>query len=259
VNNVAKSVLGIAATAGAVYFFDPDSGRRRRVLLRDQCARAARSVDLETRDARHNLSHRMQDLASKAKSSVSHPTSDKAICTHARKAIHHAVSHPDAIGCTVKAGNVFLRGDVFSHEHQGVLDEIRTVEGVHIITDHLVPREVGEGVRPLTNGSGKVGDGWSVTGRLLVGAAGCALLVWGVKERKTIGEFGTTVGKTLWKVSKQEIDAKIDDISQAVDHGLNSMERMADELSREADDIGLDGKIRHAAEAAKDIRARAHA
>ena len=44
-NIVARSVLGIALTAGAMYMFDPVSGRRRRLILRDQCTQAARRVD----------------------------------------------------------------------------------------------------------------------------------------------------------------------------------------------------------------------
>jgi hypothetical protein len=267
-NAIGKSVLGMVVTAGAVYFFDPVSGHRRRLLLRDTCSRAARNIDLGTRDARHDISHRVHDLAIKTKTQISSPTSDKAVYSHVRKAIKHAVSHPAAIGCIVRDGNVYLRGDVYSHEHQRVLDDIRSVKGVRIVTDHLIAREAGEGVRSLANGSGKVGDGWSVTGRVLVGAAGCALLAWGVRERKALGEFGSSVGHKVssaghkvWDYSKHALDARIDDITDAIDDGVESAERMAEDLAREAHDLDLDVPLRssQSESAAKEMRARASA
>jgi hypothetical protein len=270
-NAVGKSMLGMVVTAGAVYFFDPVSGHRRRLLLRDTCSRAARNIDLGTRDARHDFSHRVHDLAVKTKTHVKSPTSDKAIYGHVRKAIKHAVSHPAAIGCIVRDGNVYLRGDVYSHELQRLLDEIRSVQGVRVVTDHLIAREAGEGVRPLANGSGRVGDGWSVTGRVLAGAAGCALLAWGVRERKALREFGTTVGHKVssaghkvWDYSKHALDARIDDITDAIEDGIDSAGRMAEELAREAreaGDIEIDVPLRssQADTSAKELRARASA
>jgi hypothetical protein len=149
-----------------------------------------------------------------------------------------------------------------------VLDEIRSVKGVRIVTDHLIAREAAEGVRPLANGSGKVGDGWSVTGRVLVGAAGCALLAWGVRERKALGEFGSSVGHKVssaghkvWDYSKHALDARIDDITDAIDDGVESAERMAEDLAREAHDLDLDVPLRssQSESAAKEMRARASA
>lgn len=225
-NNVGKTLLSAAVTAGAVYFFDPASGRRRRILLRDSCARAARSVDLGTRDARSELSA----VAGRAKNHFTQPTGDKAINKHAHWALSRTVSHPEAVDCTVRGGHVYLRGDVYAHELQRALDEIRRIPGVLIITDHLTPREAGEGIRPLTKGTNGRRDGWSVAGRLFAGAAGCALLVWGVRERKAIGAFGASVGESLaesWRnASKMDAEQRFENVADAIEKGLDAAERV---------------------------------
>jgi hypothetical protein len=215
----------MALAAGAVYFFDPVSGRRRRVLLRDQCSRAARTVNRETRDVREELSHRMHDFAEGARMRFANPTSDKALGKHLRHALQRAVSHPETIGVKVRDGIVFLRGDIYSHEHQRLLDEIRNIPGLHVVTDHLVLREAAEGLRRLSSDSGKAGDGWSVAGRLFAGATGCALLFWGVRERKALGEFGTSVGQKIRRASK----VGLDEAKDAIDRGIDAAEQAAHE------------------------------
>jgi hypothetical protein len=165
------------------------------------------------RDAREGL------FAEGTKSHITRPTSDKSVCKNVRAALSRAVSHPYAIDCSVSRGHVYLRGDVYSHELQRALDEVRRVPGVLIITDHLTLREAAEGVRP--NGSRKSGDGWSVAGRVFAGATSCALLVWGVRERKALGAFGASVGESLRHMSKADVEQKLDHVVDAIERGLD--------------------------------------
>lgn len=214
-NTVTRSLLGVALTAGAMYMLDPVSGHRRRVLLRDQCARTAKRLELGTRDARHEISHQVHDLTTKARTRLgSGKVSDKSLLKQSRAAISRASSHPEAIACTVHDGHVFLRGDVLTYEHQHLLDELRSMEGVGVITDHLTIREPHEGVRQLQahNGHG----GWSVAGRVFAGATGCALVFWGIKERKALGEFSAAA----WKATKKELEEKADEIRAAIESGV---------------------------------------
>lgn|SRR5512138_2923828 len=214
-NTVTRSLLGVALTAGAMYMLDPVSGHRRRVLLRDQCARTAKRLELGTRDARHELSHQVHDLTSKARTRLGNgKVSDKALLKQSRTAIGRASSHPEAIACTVHDGHVYLRGDVLTYEHQHLLDEMRSVEGVGVITDHLSLREPHEGVRQQAhNGHG----GWSVAGRVFAGATGCALVFWGIKERKALGEFSAAA----WKATKKELEEKAEEIRAAIESGVD--------------------------------------
>ncbi len=57
-NSLARSIVGAALTAAAVYFLDPVNGRSRRVLLQDRARRAARRIDWSTRDLRRGASER---------------------------------------------------------------------------------------------------------------------------------------------------------------------------------------------------------
>lgn len=249
-NTVSKSLLGMALAAGAVYFLDPVSGRRRRVLLRDQCSRAAHAVDLRTRDARHDLSERMHGIASSAKTQFSRPTSDKTIGRHVHKSLGHAVSHPRSLGVSVHNGNIFLRGDIYSHEHQRVLDQIRAIPGVRVVTDHLNLREAAEGIRPLANGEGK-SDGWSTVGRLFVGAGSCALVLWGVRERKALGEFATSAGHAIRDFTHKELGGRFEgEAGRMIDKGIDAVEDAAhdalDSTQRmwQGDRTGGDGHTR---------------
>lgn len=198
-NAVTRMALGAVLAAGAMYFFDPVSGRRRRLLVEDQCARTARRLELGTRDARHELSNRVHDFAVKAHL-AREEVSDKTLHKNVQQVIRRSVAHPKAISCKVKEGNVFLRGDVLTLEHQQLLDEARAVEGVRIITDHLTEREPAEGVRPFQDGA--TGDAWSVAGRVFVGATGCALLVWGIKERKAL----VSTGQSIWRKAEEALE-----------------------------------------------------
>jgi hypothetical protein len=252
-NVVTRSALGAAFAAGAMYFFDPVSGRRRRLILRDQCAHTAKRLELGTRDARHDLSHHVGDFAGKAKAHLTREErSDKSICKNVKHAIERSSSEPKAISCTVRDGNVFLRGDVLTYEHQRALDEIRGVHGVRVVTDHLTAREPAEGVRPLPNGNGH--DGWSVAGRVLVGAGSCALLLWGVKERKALG------AKTheLWERSKRGVNEQLEHAKDAFELGHEEAQAAAQDAAEPAVDVAENIVIR-ARERQSEDSIRAHA
>lgn len=209
-NTLARSIAGMALTAGAVYLLDPVSGHRRRLLLRDQCARTARRVDLGTRDARHDVSERAHSLASRTKTAFTRDrVSDRAVSRHARDVLRHA-AHPEWIALAVDDGHVILKGSVFPHEHQRLLDELRHVPGVRIVTDHLTDRGVAGDAYALEAGHkfrpAAAPGGWTVAGRVVAACAGCGLVAWGLHERKALGSFGASVGETLRRISKEEFD-----------------------------------------------------
>ncbi len=216
-NNLSRSLLSVALTAGAVYLLDPVSGRRRRLLLVDQCERTARNLELRTRDARHELSNQFHSFTARTPANRERAqTSDKALCKQARAAIERSTTHPTAVECTAHDGNVYVRGDILTFEHQHLLDELRSIDGIRVITDHLTPREPHEGVREHPHGNGN--DGWSIAGRVFAGATGCALVLWGIKERKALGELGTSAGHALRDFSQKHLHEG----AEALEKGLES-------------------------------------
>lgn len=238
-NSVARSVMGIALSAGAMYMLDPVSGHRRRLIVRDQCTRAARRVETGTREARRVIGMRAKLRFGQDQ------MNDKQVTARIRDALGRAVSHPGAIDVAVHGGHVILRGDVFAHEHEHLLDAIRDVRGVSIVTDHVTDRERArersEVVRSAREAGAKNG-GWTVTSRLLVGTAGCALLVWGIRQRKTLGSLGAELGElgqTLWRTAKHEIDENLENVKSAIERGESALDAARDaarDVAQDAED-----------------------
>jgi hypothetical protein len=69
-NNFGWFVLGLAAGAGAMYFLDPQGGRRRRAIARDKAMSWANdAADFADKKARH-LRNQGQGLMHEARSAV---------------------------------------------------------------------------------------------------------------------------------------------------------------------------------------------
>lgn len=220
-----------------MYFFDPTSGRRRRLLLRDQCARAAKSIDLRTRDARHKVSDRTLALIPSARHAGRDRRSDRAVFKDMRKAVRECASHPESIALAVDDGHVILRGNVFSHEHQLLLDEVRAIPGVRVVTDHLIDR-LGDGQFSLEAGhrfqTAAAPTGWSIAGRVVAGCAGGMLLIWGARERNAIGEFGASVGDRVSRFYKERSDRWREPLKEAGEAATETFAGAADSVKTTA-------------------------
>lgn len=231
-NPVARSIVGAAVTAAAVYFMDPTNGYQRRLTFQDRCKRAARRIDWSTRNLRQGASGHVRYFESRTHAAAG-AKSDKAVGKLVRGAVQHSASRPEAIGVAVDRGHVILRGDVLPREHQGVLDEVRRQPGVILITDHMLEHR-GNGQYAVDDGhefkSAARRSGWSTSGRVLAGCAGGALLFWGVRERKALGELGVTVAEEIQRALGRNLREGFDAAKQTVDaaeEGLSGAARTA--------------------------------
>src|SRR5262245_9943126 len=117
--------------AGLMYLFDPDKGRRRRALLRDQANRATHGFDASLRTGLSDARHRLQGLAAESAGLFAGDLpSDDVLAERARSKIGRAVSHPAAIGVSVKNRRVTLRGPVLASEVEELLCAASSVRGV---------------------------------------------------------------------------------------------------------------------------------
>lgn len=212
-NSLARSIIGAAVTAAAVYFLDPANGHERRLLFQDRCKRAVRRLDLGSRDMRHDVAARARFLARRNNGAVSHK-SDRSVSKSVRGAIRHSVSHPETIDVAVDHGHVILRGNLLPHEHQRLLDDVRRQPGVMMVTDHLSEhRGNGEYAvdagRAFKSAAGR--SGWGTTGRVLAGCAGGALLYWGVRERKALGEIAAVIAEDVHRVLERNLRERSSD------------------------------------------------
>jgi hypothetical protein len=191
--------------AAAMYLFDPDRGRRRRALMRDQLVSAASHLDDAMEATARDLTHRAQGLMAEARSTVSdEEVSDEVLVGRARAKMGRVVSHPGAIKVTAEQGRVTLSGAVLEHEHEELLQAVRSVRGVVEVEDRLEPHKSADGISALQGGSSRPGDrlelmqeNWSPAARVLVGTAGSALALYALKSRNLSGLVAGAAGATM--------------------------------------------------------------
>jgi len=144
-----KFLVGLAAGAGLMYLFDPDRGRRRRALLRDQVAHARNELDElgESAVARsRDLRNRARGVAAEAMARVQpEQVEDAVLVERVRSSVGRAVSHPGALEVTAAGGTVTLGGRILSDEVQDLVTAVRRVRGVERVENRLeVHREPGD-------------------------------------------------------------------------------------------------------------------
>lgn len=199
-------LAGAAVGAIAMYLFDPDRGRRRRALLRDQVVSAASHLDDTIETIAHDLAHRAQGLMAEARSAMAEEqVSDEVLVNRVRAKMGRVVSHPGAVEVTAVQGRVILSGVVLEYEHEDLLRAARAVEGVREAEDRLEVHKTADGVSALQGGHPRPGErfelmqeNWSPATRALVGAAGSALGLYALKSRNLIGLIAGAAGTAMF-------------------------------------------------------------
>jgi hypothetical protein len=112
--------------------------------------------------------------------------SDEVLAERVRSALGRAVSHPRAIDVLASGGRITLVGDVLAREHGELLATVSDVRGVVGVEDHLSVHEQSNGIPALQGGTrrgairrGTMAGKWSTSTRLIAGASGAGLLVFG--------------------------------------------------------------------------------
>jgi uncharacterized membrane protein len=194
-----ESVITLVGAAGLgaalMYFLDPDRGARRRHLVRDRFVharvRTADALGSTTRDLRN----RTRGLAAEARSRLKRDAADDdVIAARVRSEIGRVVSHPSSILVSADQGHVTLGGPVLAGEVDRLLSAARGVRGVRDIENRLEVHESAEGVPGLQGGQERIGErpelaqeNWAPAARLLTGAVGSALAIYGARRRDALG------------------------------------------------------------------------
>src|SRR6185436_5550374 len=93
-----RILFGGALGALAMYFLDPQQGRRRRALARDRVTHAAKAAGEAGSVAARDAVHRAQGLVAETRRRFSDdPVSDEVLAERVRAALGRAVSHSHAI------------------------------------------------------------------------------------------------------------------------------------------------------------------
>ncbi len=133
------AACALLAGAVAMFYLDPQGGRRRRALTRDK-------VSATYHDARVRAEAKARVAADRARGMVAEARrrlwpfgrpSDAQLNARVRAQLGHVVRNPHAIQTEVQAGCVQLRGKVLRHEIDGLMAGLWSVPGVQRIVNEL--------------------------------------------------------------------------------------------------------------------------
>jgi hypothetical protein len=188
-------LLGAGLGAATMFLLDPARGKRRRALVRDKFALATRKTGECMEITARDLSNRTRGTIAAIQSRFSSKQPDDSVLVdRVRSKIGRIVSHPSAIEVTAQNGNVTLSGPILASEVPHLLSCAKWVHGVEDINNNLEVHETAGNHPALQGGRERQGgrfelfqENWSPTARLLAGAAGASLAVYGGTRRNALG------------------------------------------------------------------------
>lgn len=186
---------GLGLGTGIMYLLDPDRGKRRRALLRDKFAWAARKtgdgLGVTARDLRNRSQGLITDIQSRFSSE---PVDDAVLVDRVRSKLGRIVSHPSAIEVTAQNGNVTLNGPILTAEVPELLTCVKRVQGVNEVVNNLEVHEEAGNHPALQGGRERPGnrfeflqENWSPAARFVASAAGASLAAYGGARRGALG------------------------------------------------------------------------
>ncbi len=162
-SKVLWSVGAAALGAGLMALLDPQSGKRRRAVLRDRSARAARKLG-------ETAGKKWRDLANRGTGAVAkvqrlrkdeEVVTDDVLQERVRAKVGHLVSNSSSIEVTAQNGMVMLTGPVLAEEVDRLLYGVRSVRGVAGVENqleiHTQPDQV-PGLQSATESQADAGD-----------------------------------------------------------------------------------------------------
>ena len=143
---------GLGIGAALMYFLDPDAGRRRRALVRDQCVRGGHALQDATEGAVQAAANRTRGYIKRAQLAVKggdESVEDWVLEARVRAAMGHVVADLRDVSVRAENGVVILEGGAPSADAQELAACARHVRGV---------RDVDNRLRPAPNASGEPGE-----------------------------------------------------------------------------------------------------
>ena len=177
-------IQGAGLGAGLMYLYDPDRGKRRRALIRDQVNHLINCTAHYFDTAGRDLSNRLTGIQAEMGAMFTHDDADdRVVVERVRAKLGRHVSHPRAIHVEARDGHVSLSGPILAHEVDGLLSAVHQVRGVRELENRLEPHTSSEHVPALQGGVAPPGErsdllqeNWSPATRLIMGGLGGVLM-----------------------------------------------------------------------------------
>lgn len=195
------SAVGMGA--GLMYLFDPDRGKRRRALLRNEAVHISRIANDAAGKTRRDIRNHLRGAFAKLASVFANngPVSNDVLQARVRSKLGRVVSHPSAVEVKAVDGLIILSGPILAAEVHPLLDAVIGIRGVKNIESHLEAHEQAGDIPALQGGRPRRGQAfgplktnWSPTTRLVATAAGSAVAIYGAKRRDVAGTLMSSIG-----------------------------------------------------------------
>lgn len=156
-NKLLTTIASLAAGAAAMYYLDPDQGRRRRALTRDKMVATSHDVGGYARAKGKRAGDQLRGMVARgrARLALTPPSSDAQLLGRVQTQLGRLASHPRVIDVEVNRGRVRLSGHVLARDVDRVLSGIAAIPGVHGVDDRLNVHEEAGGISQL-QGEGRV-------------------------------------------------------------------------------------------------------
>lgn len=149
-------LLGVAIGAAAAYIADPQGGRRRRAMARDQFIRASRKTRKALEATARDITNRTTGVVAATRGRWSRESvENRRLMERVRAQLGRVSSHPHAIDVEAIDGIVTLRGPILAREIDDVLAGVWAVRGVLAVNNGLDAYESPDGI-PSLQGEGRV-------------------------------------------------------------------------------------------------------
>jgi hypothetical protein len=137
-NSVMRLVTAFAAGAAIMYYFDPETGRRRRAMAREQGVGAGHDIEDFARNRSKRAADHVQGAVARTRTRLDDtPVDDRRLRERIRSRIGHLVDDPGAVSVQVRDGHVLLGGNASPEEIEAVVEAVTAVPGVEEVDNRL--------------------------------------------------------------------------------------------------------------------------
>lgn len=136
---------GLLLGAAAMYYLDPQLGRRRRAMLFDKGIKLKRRTSKAMLSAMHGVANRAGGaLCELGRRLVQVEPDDAKLVARIHSGLGRITPNSRAIGVVVDHGAATLAGEILANERHSIVDFAETVPGISRVIDRLVSRAVEE-------------------------------------------------------------------------------------------------------------------